>query len=113
MLKSRIEGIQEKLSDLEVKKQEAEKKLAEYDERLSLLEKEAEKIVAEYVRQGNEAIVSPTSHAYFDQDPGALPLEHVHTMLRSRLCRRCDRHSDHTRSVQVELQVVKEQEDVA
>lgn len=57
MLKSRIDGIEEQLSDLEAKKQAAEKKLAEYDERLSRLDAEAENIVAEYVRQGNEAKV--------------------------------------------------------
>jgi F-type H+-transporting ATPase subunit b len=40
---------------LEAKKKDAEKELAEYNERLSLLEQEAEKLVEEYVRQGNEA----------------------------------------------------------
>ena len=54
-LSSRIKGIQDQLDELEVKKKEAEKKLAEYNERLSLLDKEAEKIVAEYIKQGNEA----------------------------------------------------------
>lgn len=54
-LSARIKGIQDQLDELEVKKKEAEKKLAEYNERLSLLDKEAEKIVAEYIRQGNEA----------------------------------------------------------
>jgi F-type H+-transporting ATPase subunit b len=54
-LNSRIEGIREQLSELESKKEEAEKELAEYNKKLSLLEQEAEKIVAEYVRQGNEA----------------------------------------------------------
>lgn len=55
MLKSRIDGIREQLDELEAKKKAAEKKLAEYDERLSQLDKEAEKIIAEYTRQGNEA----------------------------------------------------------
>ncbi|MFV9644459.1 MAG: F0F1 ATP synthase subunit B, partial [Desulfobacterales bacterium] len=54
-LSSRIKGIQDQLDELEVKKKEAEKKLAEYNERLTLLDKEAEKIVAEYIKQGNEA----------------------------------------------------------
>ncbi len=54
-LSSRIKGIQDQLDELEVKKKEAEKKLAEYNEKLSLLDKEAEKIVAEYIKQGNEA----------------------------------------------------------
>ncbi|MBC8199835.1 MAG: ATP synthase F0 subunit B [Desulfobacterales bacterium] len=54
-LNARIKGIQDQLDELEVKKKEAEKKLAEYNERLFLLDKEAEKIVAEYIKQGNEA----------------------------------------------------------
>lgn len=55
VLNGRIKGIQDQLDELEVKKKDAEKKLAEYNERLSLLDKEAEKIVAEYIKQGNEA----------------------------------------------------------
>ena len=47
-------GIQDQLADLEEKKKGADKQLAEYDKRLALLDKEAEKIVAEYVKQGNE-----------------------------------------------------------
>ena len=54
-LDDRIKGIREQLNDLETKKLEAEKNLAQYNERLSLLDKEAEKIVAEYIKQGNEA----------------------------------------------------------
>lgn len=54
-LDARIQGIKDQLSELEAKKKDAEKDLAEYNERLSLLEQEAEKLVAEYVRQGNEA----------------------------------------------------------
>jgi F-type H+-transporting ATPase subunit b len=54
-LNSRIEGIRVQLSDLEAKKLKAEKELAEYTKQLSDLEQEAEKIVADYVRQGNEA----------------------------------------------------------
>ena len=54
-LQSRIKGIRDQLDDLESKKKAAEKKLAEYDERLSLLDQEAEKIISEYIRQGNEA----------------------------------------------------------
>ncbi len=52
---SRIKGIKEQLADLETKKKEAEKQLAQYNQKLSLLDKEAEKIVSEYIRQGNEA----------------------------------------------------------
>ncbi|MFO7665210.1 MAG: ATP synthase F0 subunit B [Desulfobacterales bacterium] len=54
-LNDRIKGIKEQLNDLEAKKLEAEKNLAQYNEKLSLLDKEAEKIVAEYIKQGNEA----------------------------------------------------------
>lgn len=54
-LNSRIDGIREQLSDLESKKEEAEKELAGYQEKLAGLEQEAGKIVAEYTRQGNEA----------------------------------------------------------
>ena len=54
-LSSRIKMIREQLDDLESQKAEAEKQLAEYNEKLAQLEKEAEKIVEDYVRQGNEA----------------------------------------------------------
>ena len=54
-LNGRIQGIKEQLSDLENQKAEAEKALADYNAQLAKLEKEAETIVAEYVRQGNEA----------------------------------------------------------
>ncbi|MDO9565476.1 MAG: ATP synthase F0 subunit B [Candidatus Desulfaltia sp.] len=54
-LNARIKGIKEQLDDLEAKKKEADKKLAEYNEKLSLLDKEAENIIAEYVKQGKEA----------------------------------------------------------
>ena len=54
-LSSRIKVIKDQLEDLEARKDEAEKKLAEYNEKLARLEKEAEKIVAEDINQGNEA----------------------------------------------------------
>jgi F-type H+-transporting ATPase subunit b len=54
-LSGRIKGIQDQLNDLEAKKKEAEKQLAEYNEKLSLLDRQAEDIVAEYIKQGNEA----------------------------------------------------------
>jgi F-type H+-transporting ATPase subunit b len=52
---SRIKGIKEQLEDLEARKGEAEKKLAEYNEKLAQLEKEADKIVEDYIKQGKEA----------------------------------------------------------
>ena len=54
-LGSRIKGIKEQLEDLEARKAEAEKKLVEYNEKLAQLETEAESIVEEYIKQGNEA----------------------------------------------------------
>lgn len=52
---SRIKGIKEQLADLETKKKDAEKQLEQYNQKLRLLDKEAEKIVSEYIKQGNEA----------------------------------------------------------
>ena len=54
-LGSRITGIKDQLEDLEARKAEAEKQLAEYSEKLSRLEKESDKIVEDYIKQGNEA----------------------------------------------------------
>lgn len=54
-LSSRIKTIREQLESLEAQKVEAEKQLAQYNEKLSQLEKEAEKIVKGYIKQGNEA----------------------------------------------------------
>lgn len=54
-LSARIKGIQNELEDLEARKQVAEKELAEYSEKLALLEKEAEQILADYQRQGEES----------------------------------------------------------
>jgi F-type H+-transporting ATPase subunit b len=54
-LNSRIKGIAQELEDLESRKRSAEKQLAEYNDRLAKLDKEAEQIVAEYTRQGKEA----------------------------------------------------------
>ncbi len=54
-LNSRIKGIQEQLSDLETRKAAAEKRLAEYTQKLGALEKEADRIMADYLRQGEEA----------------------------------------------------------
>lgn len=54
-LDSRIKGIKDQLGALEDKKKEAERQLAEYNAKFSNLEQEAEKIIEEYIRQGNEA----------------------------------------------------------
>jgi len=54
-LGGRIKGIQDQLDDLEARKKQAEAELARYNEKLSTLDKEAEKIIAEYISQGKEA----------------------------------------------------------
>ncbi len=54
-LNARIDGIKEQLGELEAQKKAAEEELAKYNEKLATLEGEAETIVAEYVRQGEEA----------------------------------------------------------
>ncbi|MDX1708264.1 MAG: F0F1 ATP synthase subunit B [Desulfobacterales bacterium] len=54
-LSSRVKTIKDQLESLETQKAEAEKKLAQYNEKLSQLESEAEKIVQGYIQQGNEA----------------------------------------------------------
>ena len=54
-LNSRISGIKDQLSELEEKKQAAEKQLSEYTEKFSRLEQETEKLIEDYIRQGNEA----------------------------------------------------------
>ena len=54
-LGARTAGIRDQLSDLEARKKEAEAQLAVYTEKLTELDQEAERLIAEYVRQGNEA----------------------------------------------------------
>ena len=51
----RVRLIKEQLQDLERQKEEAEKKLAEYNEKLATLDSEAEKIIQQYQQQGEEA----------------------------------------------------------
>ncbi|MCX7823133.1 MAG: ATP synthase F0 subunit B [Syntrophobacterales bacterium] len=50
--KSRQENIQKLLEEMEQKREEAERKCAEYKAKLALLDKEAEKILQEYIAQG-------------------------------------------------------------
>lgn len=54
-LGARVKGIENQLSELEAQKAAAEQKLAEYNQKFAQLEKESAGIVAEYVRQGEEA----------------------------------------------------------
>jgi F-type H+-transporting ATPase subunit b len=55
VLNDRIKEIKDQLNELEEKKKSAERDLLEYNEKLSLLDKEAEKLIEEYIKQGNEA----------------------------------------------------------
>jgi F-type H+-transporting ATPase subunit b len=54
-LASRRQGIKDQLDDLEKQKQDAEKQLAGYKEKLGRLDQEMEKIIAEYIQQGETA----------------------------------------------------------
>ena len=54
-LNDRIKSIKDQLTELEEKKNEAERQLADYNKKFLELDKEAEKIIAEYIKQGNEA----------------------------------------------------------
>lgn len=54
-LGARIKGIKGQLEELEEKKKTAEKQLAEYNQKLSTLDGEAERILQEYIKQGEEA----------------------------------------------------------
>ena len=54
-LSSRIKDIKEQLESLEAQRAEAEKQLAQYNEKLSRIESEAAKIVDAYIKQGNQA----------------------------------------------------------
>jgi F-type H+-transporting ATPase subunit b len=56
-LSNRIKGIKEELADLETRKAETEKQLAAHNNRLALMEKEAETIIAQYIQQGEDARV--------------------------------------------------------
>jgi len=53
-LGDRIRNIQEQLKELDEKKAESERKIAECDQRLATLEKESEKIIAQYRKQGEQ-----------------------------------------------------------
>ncbi|HUV50241.1 MAG TPA: ATP synthase F0 subunit B [Anaerolineae bacterium] len=88
-LNARIKGIRDQLNDLELKKKEAEKKLAEYNEKLSLLDKEAENIIAEYVKQGKEAKARILEHAELEvkklEDQAARNIKNELKLAKSKL----------------------------
>lgn len=54
-LQSRRQGIEDELGDLERQKQEVERELAEYKEKFARLDEEVERIVAEYIQDGEAA----------------------------------------------------------
>jgi F-type H+-transporting ATPase subunit b len=54
-LNARIKGIKDQLEDLEARKRAAEKELESYKEQLAMLDKESEKIIDDYVKQGESA----------------------------------------------------------
>lgn len=54
-LNDRIKSIRDQLDDLETKKKDAEAELAEYNKKLATLETEADRIIADYIKQGEEA----------------------------------------------------------
>jgi F-type H+-transporting ATPase subunit b len=54
-LNARISTIKDELEKLESEKSDAEKKLAEYNQKFSELEKEAQQLVSDYIQQGKSA----------------------------------------------------------
>jgi F-type H+-transporting ATPase subunit b len=54
-LADRIQSIKTQLSELEAQKAAAEAELAKYNQRFQKLDQEAEKLIAQYVQQGEEA----------------------------------------------------------
>jgi F-type H+-transporting ATPase subunit b len=54
-LEARRKGIEDQLGDLEQQKQDAEKQLAETKQKMARLDQEVEKIIAEYVKEGEAA----------------------------------------------------------
>ena len=55
LLRSRAKGIEEEIDELEKKKAEAEKTLAEYQAKFKNLDQESKQIVEDYIKQGEEA----------------------------------------------------------
>jgi F-type H+-transporting ATPase subunit b len=56
-LGDRIQNIKDQLSELEARKTAAEAELAKYNQKFQKLDQEAEKLIAQYVQQGEEAKV--------------------------------------------------------
>ncbi len=88
-LAARRQGIRDQLDDLERQKQEAGKRLADYKEKLSQLDKEVEKIVAEYIQQGEavkaKIIEEAKSAAEKLQEQAKKNIEHEFQKARQQL----------------------------
>jgi F-type H+-transporting ATPase subunit b len=88
-LGSRVQSIREQLTDLENKKREAEKALAEYEAKIANLDDEAKKIVEEYIQQGKEAkeriIKEAESAADKLEEQAKRNIEHEFAMAKKRL----------------------------
>jgi len=88
-LNARIQGIKEQLEELESKKKAAEEELARYNEKLATLEGEAGEIVAEYVRQGEEArariLTEAESTAEKLEEQAKKNIEHEFNQAKARL----------------------------
>jgi F-type H+-transporting ATPase subunit b len=88
-LDSRIKGIQAQLEDLEAKKVEAEKVLSEYSVKIARLSQESEAIVAEYIRQGNDAkariLKEAESSAYKLEEQARRNIENEFELAKQRL----------------------------
>ncbi len=88
-LNDRIKGIKGQLQDLEMRKQAAEKQLTEYNQKLTRLEQEAEKIMADYVRQGQDAkvriIAEAKNAAEKLEEQAKRHIEHEFNTARQRL----------------------------
>lgn len=78
-LSSRREGIASTLSELEQKKAEADKKAAEYKAKLAALDKETERIVAEYIQEGEvekqKIIAAATRQAEYLKEQARLAIQ--------------------------------------
>jgi len=88
-LNARIKGIKSQLAELDAKKVEAEKQLETYNEKLADLDKEAERIVEEYIKQGNEAkakiIKAAESTAVKLEEQAKRNIEHEFKQAKARL----------------------------
>ena len=88
-LENRIKGIKEQLADLESRKEKAEKELASYKDKLASLDKEAEKIVEDYIRQGKEAkeriLKEAEKAAKKLEEQAQRNIEHEFAQVRTRL----------------------------